>query len=357
MELTKRDTKMIQGLSVLAMLCLHLFDRDHTGLFTPLIFVGGVPLSFYLGQISDFCVMGFAFCSGYVHLVQYEQPSYIRRRLRGLSVLLVNYWIILVVFSVVSELAGNGSTMPGSLLEFIKHVFLLEKNYNGAWWYLYTYVLIVLISPALLNLVKRFPHVTLGLSFLVYSIAFYIRFYMGATSWLLGKFGPFGMTLFEYVLGAYFFQFRLFSRMWKIWGRISGKIRAVGSVFLLLVMTYGHTKIIGNLFIAPATGIVIITIFHFWSKPHAVESAFLFFGEHSTNMWLTHMFFFSTLFTDFVYIAKYPLLIYALLLAITIPLSMVLKMIQVPTTMFLEKRISGFEKNNHRLASNGDRRG
>ena len=112
-----------------------------------------------------------------------------------------------------------------------------------------------------------------------------------------------------------------------------------------------------NLFIAPATGLVIITIFHFWSKPHAVESAFLFFGEHSTNMWLTHMFFFSTLFTDFVYIAKYPLLIFALLLAITIPLSMVLKMIQVPTKRFLEKRISSFEKNNHRLASNGDRRG
>lgn len=41
MELTKRDTKMIQGLSVLAMLCLHLFDKDYTGLFTPLIFVGG----------------------------------------------------------------------------------------------------------------------------------------------------------------------------------------------------------------------------------------------------------------------------------------------------------------------------
>lgn len=45
MELTKRDTKMIQGLSVLAMLCLHLFDRDYTGLFTP------------LGDLRKFCVI------------------------------------------------------------------------------------------------------------------------------------------------------------------------------------------------------------------------------------------------------------------------------------------------------------
>ena len=40
MELSRNDTKMLQGLSVLAMVWLHLFDRDYTGLFTPLIFGG-----------------------------------------------------------------------------------------------------------------------------------------------------------------------------------------------------------------------------------------------------------------------------------------------------------------------------
>lgn len=52
MELTKRDTKMIQGLSVLAMLCLHLFDRDYTGLFTPLVFVRGGAFELLFG--ADF---------------------------------------------------------------------------------------------------------------------------------------------------------------------------------------------------------------------------------------------------------------------------------------------------------------
>lgn len=41
MELTKNDSKMLQGLSVLAMVWLHLFDGDYAGLFTPLLFVGG----------------------------------------------------------------------------------------------------------------------------------------------------------------------------------------------------------------------------------------------------------------------------------------------------------------------------
>lgn len=64
---------MLQGLSVLAMLCLHLFDRNYQNLFQPLIFVGGIPFSFYVAQLSDFCVFGFAFCSGYAHMTMYSE--------------------------------------------------------------------------------------------------------------------------------------------------------------------------------------------------------------------------------------------------------------------------------------------
>lgn len=70
MELQKEDSKMLQAFSVMAMVCLHLFDRDHTDLFQPLVFFKGIPLSFYVGQLADFCVFGFAFLSGYAHMIQ-----------------------------------------------------------------------------------------------------------------------------------------------------------------------------------------------------------------------------------------------------------------------------------------------
>ena len=77
MELTKKDTKMLQGLSVLAMVWLHLFDtNNYQGLFQPLLFIGDLPVSFFLGQLSDFCVFGFAFCSGYAHMLLFEQKDY-----------------------------------------------------------------------------------------------------------------------------------------------------------------------------------------------------------------------------------------------------------------------------------------
>lgn len=71
-------------------------------------------------------------------------------------------------------------------------------------------------------------------------------------------------------------------------------------------------------------------IFHFWRKSNFVQKVFSYIGYHSKNIWLTHMFFVQSLFKNFVYVAKYPLLIFALMLIITLIISNILKIIEVP---------------------------
>lgn len=330
MELSKKDTKMMQGLSVLAMLCLHLFDRDFHGLFRPLIFVAGTPLSFYFGQISDFCVMGFAFCSGYSHMAMYRKPHYYQGRCISLLILLVKYWVVLCIFSAVSICVGNAAQMPGSVLVFVRNVFLLDNSYNGAWWYLGTYAVLVLISPLVLSAVKRLPVATLGLSFLLYCASYYLRFRITFSSYILSQMGPFGMTLFEYVLGAVFFRQRYQTLIgnWGGWSRLPDWTRSLLSAAVFILILYGHTRWVPSLFIAPATGLVILLLFHDWEKPNPVEAFFIFIGQHSTNIWLTHMFFYLTLFEGLVYKAVYPPLIYLLMLGITVTVSMMLTIIQ-----------------------------
>ena len=45
--MSKEESKMLQGISVLAMVCLHLFDNlNYSDLFTPLIMLKGYPLIF-----------------------------------------------------------------------------------------------------------------------------------------------------------------------------------------------------------------------------------------------------------------------------------------------------------------------
>lgn len=342
MELSKNDTKMLQGLSVLAMVWLHLFDRNHTGLFTPLVYVFDVPLSFYIAQLSDFCVFGFAFCSGYGHMVQFNRPNYYKRRLKGLIPLLCNYWIIILFFTIISCLAGHGKEMPGNIGKLILNALTLENSYNGAWWYMFTYIVLVAISPWLLKAVEKVnPFLVLGLGFVIYCAAFYVRFHMSTSNWLLLKIGPFGMTLFEYLIGAECCKGKWFTKIHCIISNIVpprvaiSRIVAIGAILVLL---YGHTKIVPSLFVAPLTGFIVMTIFHFWRKPEFIRRIFLFVGKHSTNIWLTHMFFYSVLFQNLVYIAKYPLMIFVFMMTITIAVSMLLQIIEVPVQKRFQRK-------------------
>lgn len=340
MELTKNDSKMLQGLSVLAMVCLHLFCRDYQGVFTPVVYLFGTPLSFYFGQISDFCVMGFAFISGYAHMTQIDNKGYYKRRLRALLILLIDFWMILLLFTAVSVIVGNGANMPGNISKFLMNFFLLENSYNGAWWYMFTFVVLVIISPITLKLIKKYNVIViLVVGFIIYSFAYYIRFKGSYNGWIFDKIGPFGMTLFEYLIGAVCFKTKIFTKIYNVWKKIPKSLTVIFSILVFAVLLFAHTKILQSLFIAPITGMVIFVMFHFWNKPKFVKSFFAFFGEHSTNIWLTHMFFFSKLFVDFVYIAKYPILIYVFTLVITVSVSYVFKFISKYTSGVVANKI------------------
>lgn len=328
MELSRDDSKMIQGLSVLAMVWLHLFNKSYVGLFTPILFWNEVPISFYISQLCDFCVFGFAFCSGYGHMKQMDSPNFYKHRLKNLLPLLCNYWLVIVVFSVLSIILGQHSQMPGSVGKLIMNVITLDNSYNGAWWYMFSYIMLVLLSPVLMKGVRRFhPILVLGIGFVIYCISFYIRFYYPVSNWFLAKIGPLGMTLFEYLIGAECSNYQLFSKIYAKRTHISNKVCGVIEGIVLIGILYGHTKIIPNVFIAPITGFVIISIFHFMRKPNVIKKFFLFIGSHSTNIWLTHMFFYSVLFGNLVYIAKYPLCIFTFMVGIVISVSIILKTI------------------------------
>lgn len=293
--------------------------------------LGGVPLVFYIAQLCDFCVFGFAFCSGYGHMVQHRSDDQYIKRLKRLLSVLCNYWLILLVFSVISIIAGQSAYMPGNVCTFIMAVLTLENSYNGAWWYMFAYMLLVIISPLLLKIVeKNHPIIVLEIGFVIYCVAYYIRFDVLTSNWLLLKFGPFGMTLFEYLMGAECCKLQIFTKVFAIWKKLSKPVRWIISVVLMAAMLYGRTKVVQNLFVAPLSGFIVMILFHFWQKPKMVQEIFLLIGRHSTNIWLTHMFFYLAPFNDFVYFMKYPLLIFMFMIAITVSLSVFLQRLEKP---------------------------
>lgn len=91
--ITKQETKQLQGMAILAMLCLHLFCTL-TPSYTPLIVFTGVPLAYFFGQAADFCVMAFCFCSGYGLMASYiDVGADCRKYMKGRSKSLRNFLI------------------------------------------------------------------------------------------------------------------------------------------------------------------------------------------------------------------------------------------------------------------------
>lgn len=337
--LTKCESKMLQGLSVLAMVYLHLFcTLSYSELFTPLIYIKGIPLAFYLAQLSDFCVMGFAFRSGYAHMALFDKKDYYKKRLVSLFSLYCNYWIILIAFTLICVIIGQADFMPGSVTQFLKGFTTVDIQYNGAWWYLPVYAVIVIISPLLLKASKRINSILLLIIFsVVYAVGYLLRYRYKAPYQAINWFGPFGMTIFEYMLGVICKKENVFEKIEAHISKIKPLWIAIASAVLFVAMLLGHTLLVRNIIVAPATGLVLIMILKFCPRPKFVEKTLLFFGKHSTNIWLTHMFFYLVVFKDLVYSARYPILIYIFMLAICVTVSFVINLIYNPLNVKIQK--------------------
>lgn len=345
-ELTKTDTKMMQGLAVSAMVCLHLFDTlSYEGKFIPTFFICGYPLLFYFAQLSDFCVMAFAFCSGYAHMKQFGKPNYYKRRMVGLLGVYLKFWIILVIFSFISVLVGNGTSMPGNLRIFFGNFTTLHLSYNGAWWYLLTYAMIVISSPILLSLSRNtskwkavFVLVFMGI---LYLAAYYERFNINSSNWFVYQFGLYGMTAVEYMMGSMACEYEVFTFLGNIWDKMFRKslVKWAAAIVLFVILFLSRTLVVPSLFFAPISGFIILFLFRKMEKPWWFEKCFFTLGKHSTNIWLTHMFFYMYIFVGLVYRAKYPVPILLFMLAITILVSIVINAIHKPVFNTIKSKL------------------
>ncbi len=333
---------------MLAMVCLHLFDTlDYQGKFMPLIFLSGRPLIFYFAQLSDCCVMIFAFCSGYAHMSQFREKQYYRRRLIGLLGVYMNYWVVLVLFSLISLGMGKGSYMPGDLKTFIGNFTTVHFTYNGSWWYLFTYALLTFTSPVLLHLsIGSGRGKTFGvilLTGIVYVSAYYERFELYSPNWFLKQFGLYGMTVAEYMMGSIAYEHKVFTRLGNLWDRAfpNGTARKCVSVFLVLILLLGRTIAVPSLFVAPVSGAALLFLFQVAGKPRWLEKTLLVIGDHSTNIWLTHMFFYLYLFSGLVYLARYPVFVFLLMVAITMAVSVLVNAIHRPLFERVKNQLMG----------------
>lgn len=171
--------KILKGVAIIFMLLLHLFCRkDVNGLYETFPEYNGVPLIYYIGLFGDACVPIYCFASGYGLFMVMNKELKLFKRKNSLRIfkLLINFWIILLIYVIISFLLGKVESNIGGLIELFLNFSVLSSSYNGAWWFLQTYIILVLLSPKLTRIINKFNSISLlFISGIIYFLSYVQR--------------------------------------------------------------------------------------------------------------------------------------------------------------------------------------
>ena len=126
-------------------------------------------------------------------------------------------------------------------------------------------------------------------------------------NYILRQAALFGTSQLPYVVGVIFAYKKIYSKIYNIFNKVKLKNILAMSVIVLMIILHGFVQ---TLFVAVFTGIAFIILFNLIDKPKWLNEGLSYISKHSTNMWLTHMFFYMIYFKELVYAPKYPILIF-----------------------------------------------
>ena len=306
--ISKRDAVMLQGFAVSLMVWHHLFgfpDRISVPYFLPLDRIGHLEtLLSYFGRI---CIAMFAFLSGYgiqkkVLSNLNQQKCGLRYTYRTVANHLLKfysrYWVVFFVFFPIGIIL---TVYPFNFVHFFKGVLGLTTAYNAEWWYIVSYLRVMLLFP-ILNLLMDFEEK--GGTVIFHIVTLFAI--LGVV--LLCEFSSMDATyvvLLYFLEGMYFVRASLFSKIDKF---ISVPKMPVGFVLIALVFLL-RTKGISDYLLVPF--MIMGSVMLFNSKIMVWANRVLsVVGRYSTYVWLTHTFFGYYYFQAFTYFPRYSWLIF-----------------------------------------------
>lgn len=313
--------------------------------------IRNVPLVYYFALFGDCCVAIYCFCSGYGLFISYNnnKETYIKNNFIRIFKLYINYWIILFIFIIlIGFIMGKSNIYPGNFKTFILTFTAIDPAYNGAWWFITTYIILVLMSPVINKVViKQNSILIISVTLVIYLVAYIQRikgiiiFDNEILNWTIRQAALLGISLLPYIVGALFAHKKTYLKLYNIFNDM--KLKNIIGIFLIVAMIIFH-GVIQTLFIAPFTGIAFICIFNLLDKPKWFNTSLTYISTHSTNMWLTHMFFYMIFFKELVFASKYPILIYIWLVFLCIISSHAINMIYKPIITFINSKLYKSEK-------------
>ncbi len=335
MELSRRDTSILKGIAILLMVLLHLFARkDIEGLYVD-IMIKDVPLSYYIGIMGDACRQVYLFVTGYAFykVMSTSMESRWGKNIRRILKLYVNLWVVCLIFLPIGALYSSHYSFDDmSLSTLVPNLLGLENNYNGAWWFFKVYLLFVLLSPLIIPAIKRINSFVLICATGVIFLSAHMQRYMGIVDVgdnpMIVKTSMFIVLflscLFSFCVGAVFakepFVMDTLARIKRF------RFNNLAAVLALVCITIFHS-IVESSVVAPINGVVMVCAYLIMDKSVRVEKFLSYMSQHSTNIWLTHMFFYLTIFPALSFAPKYPPFIFVWVVGLCVATSYLIRLV------------------------------
>ena len=339
--MTKDTSRELKGAAILLMIWLHLFSSEAViQQYTPLLyFWNGDPLPYVLRKVCSMCVPIYAFIGGY-GLAKTNLPHLSGGRHKRLNAiraltLYANFWIVFVLFFPLGA-ALNPDVFLAPAQEIVCNFLALSVTMNGAWWFLLPYAVLTLLSG---YITKWMYGLAPGKEAAALAAAFALNVlaYVGEKTTvsdirlvqlLYENVARVGLIAFMFMAGISFAK-----HGWadKIYGTLRKQRRPdtilalTAAALIIIKMCIGATSLINPWFV-----FVLVPCYAMAARGPRVRGFFAFFGRHNTNMWLTHFFFIHYIFSGTAYALRYPVLIFAAVVAATLASSYVVDLLNKP---------------------------
>lgn len=371
---TRQDTKAIKGIAVLLMLFHHLAgfpDRvpETFAGFRSLLpgFIEGGYLTDFAGS-AKICVSLFFFLGGYGLYMRRKNPGF--RVISEIGKLYRAYWKVFVIFIPVALIffARNGEGVPSLCARYVfpsgkDMVTAVLAGFTGwsyrlneEWWFFKSYVCLIPLGYLFLRAGEKEDNFWKEL-FAVFFIDVLIRDLLPALV-STGLLAPLKKNVFFssfVLLNKYSAAFFAGIVMAKYDGLCFAKqklqqlpfcvpvcvLALVGLWWCRTFVVRGEGDIVYCALMIPVASVLL-------DRAGPIKKAMVFFGGHSTNMWLTHSFFcyYFLEATKIVYISSSVWLDFVILTGLSLAASMAVNGIfKLPENLFLRRKTAGaFQK-------------
>lgn len=336
-ELTKDDTNILKGISLLLLLFHHLF-YEANGLYND-ITIGDTGIVCEVGKVFKVCVALFVFLSGYglVKSCRNREISTLGFYKKRLARLFPTYWLIWLLFvpagiiffgrSLESVYANN--IVPKLIADIMGLAYAFEfYGYNATWWFMSCIIVLYLLFP--------FIYKVLGNKIAITAIM--------AGSIAISYFDIHGLYpirhyLMTFVAGMIFARYNILQRC-----KVDTPLKKCALIIALAACFYIRSR----LFLYAMNFDTLLCLFIiaayacFGIKWQWCRKALDFTGRHSMNIFLFHTFIYLYYLQELIYSPRNPLIIFITLLAASLAISVIIEKIkEIIRIDKFEKLISG----------------